>query len=132
MYNKKVLDHFMNPRNVGEIENPSGIGDAGNPVCGDMMRLYIVVEDEKIVDVKFKTFGCGAAIASSSILTEIVKGMSVEEASKLTKKDVLNALGELPPQKIHCSILAIDALLNAIEDYHKGERYSPSDDNSCK
>ena len=119
MYSKKVIDHFMNPRNVGVIENASGTGKAGNPICGDMMKLGIRVEDGVIVEIKFQTFGCGAAIASSSALTEIVKGMTIEDASKLTKQDVLDSLGDMPPQKVHCSILAIDALQNAITDWKK-------------
>ena len=119
VYSKKVMDHFRNPRNVGEIENPDGVGKAGNPVCGDIMELYIKVEDEKIVDAKFKTFGCGAAIATSSMVTEMVKGKTIEEALKITNKAVAEALDGLPPIKMHCSVLAEEALKSAIEDYYK-------------
>jgi len=116
-YSKKVMDHFQNPRNVGEIENPDGIGHVGNPVCGDIMELYIKVEDGIIVDAKFKTFGCGAAIATSSMVTEIVKGKSIKEALKISNKTVAEALDGLPALKMHCSVLAEDALKLAIEDY---------------
>ncbi|MBO8150863.1 MAG: Fe-S cluster assembly scaffold protein NifU [Candidatus Neomarinimicrobiota bacterium] len=119
VYSEKVMDHFRNPRNVGEIENPDGVGKAGNPVCGDIMELYIKVEDEKIVDAKFKTFGCGAAIATSSMVTEMVKGKTIEEALKITNKAVAEALDGLPPIKMHCSVLAEEALKSAIEDYYK-------------
>ncbi|MGB9663026.1 MAG: Fe-S cluster assembly scaffold protein NifU [Moorellaceae bacterium] len=119
MYSPKVMDHFTNPRNVGEIPDADGIGEVGNPVCGDIMRLYIKVEDGIITDVKFKTFGCGAAIATSSMLTELVKGKSLEEALKVTNKAVAEALDGLPAQKMHCSNLAADALHKAIEDYKK-------------
>jgi nitrogen fixation NifU-like protein len=111
------MDHFTNPRNVGEIENPSGVGEVGNPVCGDIMRLYIQVEDGIIKDCKFKTFGCGAAIATSSMVTEMVKGKTIEEALQITNKAVAEALDGLPAQKMHCSNLAADALHKAIEDY---------------
>ncbi|MCD6310613.1 MAG: Fe-S cluster assembly scaffold protein NifU [Candidatus Eremiobacteraeota bacterium] len=117
MYNKEVMDHFMNPRNIGEITDPDGIGEEGNPVCGDVMRITIKVEDDKIVDARFKTFGCGAAIATSSMVTEMVKGKHLKDAEKITNKVVADALGELPPQKMHCSNLAADALHKAIEDY---------------
>ena len=116
-YSKKVMDHFTNPRNVGEIENPDGVGHVGNPVCGDIMELYIKVDDGIIVDAKFKTFGCGAAIATSSIVTELVKGKAVEEALKISNKAVAEALDGLPPLKMHCSVLAEEALRSAIEDY---------------
>jgi len=116
-YSNKVMDHFKNPRNVGEIENPDGIGHVGNPVCGDIMELYIKVEDGIIVDAKFKTFGCGAAIATSSMVTEIVKGKSIEEALRISNKTVAEALDGLPALKMHCSVLAEDALKLAIEDY---------------
>ena len=119
MYNDKVMDHFNNPRNVGEIENPDGTGQVGNPICGDVMRLTISVEDDKIKDVKFKTFGCGAAIATSSMVTELVKGLTLDEAMKVSNKAVAEALGGLPPAKMHCSNLAADALHLAIEDYRK-------------
>ncbi|MCK4385787.1 MAG: Fe-S cluster assembly scaffold protein NifU, partial [candidate division Zixibacteria bacterium] len=113
----KVMDHFQNPRNVGEIENPDGVGELGNPVCGDIMKLYIKVEDNHIIDAKFKTFGCGAAIATSSMVTELVKGRTLEEAERISKKTVVEALDGLPPIKMHCSNLAADALHKAIEDY---------------
>jgi len=116
-YSKKVMDHFKNPRNVGEIEKPDGVGHVGNPVCGDIMELYIKVEDEIIVDAKFKTFGCGAAIATSSIVTELVKGKNIKEALKISNKAVAEALDGLPPVKMHCSVLAEEALKSAIEDY---------------
>lgn len=118
-YNDKVMDHFMNPRNMGEIENPDGVGTVGNPTCGDVMRLYIKVEDGKIADARFKTFGCGAAIASSSMTTELIKGKTIEEALKISNQAVAEALGGLPPVKMHCSVLAEDALKAAIEDYRK-------------
>jgi nitrogen fixation NifU-like protein len=122
LYSDKVMDHFQNPRNVGEIEDADGIGEIGNPVCGDIMKLYIKVEDDRIVDVKFKTFGCGAAIATSSMITELVKGRTLEEAEKISRDTVAEALGGLPPVKLHCSNLAADALQKAIEDYRsKGE-----------
>jgi nitrogen fixation NifU-like protein len=116
-YNEKVIDHFKNPRNVGEIENPDGVGHVGNPVCGDIMELYIKVKHDIIVDAKFKTFGCGAAIATSSMVTEIVKGKSIEEALKISNKTVVEALDGLPAAKMHCSVLAEDALKSAIENY---------------
>jgi len=118
-YSAKVMDHFTNPRNVGEIENPSGVGNVGNPVCGDIMRLYIKVEGDIIIDAKFKTFGCGAAIATSSMVTELVKGKTVEDALKISNKAVAEALGGLPPIKMHCSLLAEEALRSAIDDYFK-------------
>lgn len=119
MYNDKVMDHFFHPRNVGEIENPDGAGQVGNPVCGDVMRITIKVKDDKIDDIKFKTFGCGAAIATSSMVTELVRGLSLDEAMKVSNKAVADALGGLPAQKLHCSNLAADALHEAIEDYRK-------------
>jgi nitrogen fixation NifU-like protein len=118
MYTEKVMDHFTNPRNVGEIENADGVGLVGNPVCGDVMKLFIKVEDGRISDVKFKTFGCGAAIATSSMVTEMVKGKTLEEALSISNKAVAEALDGLPPNKMHCSNLAADALHKAIEDYH--------------
>ena len=118
-YTEKVMDHFKNPRNMGEIKNPDGFGKVGNPKCGDVMAVYIKVEDEKIVDIKFKTYGCTAAIATSSILTEIVKGKTIEQALKVTRDDVANELGGLPAVKMHCSNLAADALKEAIKDYRK-------------
>jgi nitrogen fixation NifU-like protein len=117
LYSEKVMEHFRNPRNVGEIENPDGVGYVGNPVCGDIMELYIKVNDGIIVDAKFKTFGCGAAIATSSMVTEMVKGKRIEEALKISNKAVAEALDGLPPAKVHCSVLAEDALKSAIEDY---------------
>ncbi len=119
MYSEKVMDHFSNPRNVGEIENPSGEGTVGNPACGDIMKLTIKVEDDKITDVKFKTFGCGAAIATSSMVTELVKGKDLDEAEHISNDTVAEALDGLPPVKMHCSNLAADALHAAIEDYKK-------------
>ena len=117
MYSEKVMEHFKNPRNVGEIENPDGIGHVGNAVCGDVMELYIRVEDGIIVDAKFKTFGCGAAIATSSMVTELVMGKKVEEALKISNRAVAEALGGLPSIKMHCSVLAEEALKSAIDDY---------------
>jgi len=125
MYSKKVMQHFENPRNVGIIKNPSGFGEKGNLRCGDVMDIYIKVENDKIVDIKFKTFGCVAAIASTSVLTEMVKGKTILEAEQLTKNEVVKELGELPPVKLHCSLLAVDALHEAIKNYkdkqNKGE-----------
>lgn len=121
MYNEKVMDHFSNPRNVGELADADGIGKVGNPTCGDIMQITIKVEDDKIKDIKFKTFGCGAAIATSSMVTEMVKGKTLDEALKITNKEVANALGGLPPVKMHCSNLAADALHAAIEDYKKSK-----------
>jgi len=117
MYSKKVMDHFTNPRNVGEMPDADGIGEEGNPVCGDAMKIFIKVKDDIITDVKFQTFGCGAAIAVSSIVTEIAKGMTLDEAMKITKASLSEALDGLPPQKMHCSNLGADALHKAIEDY---------------
>jgi len=118
MYNEKVMEHFTNPRNVGEVEEASGVGEVGNPTCGDIMRISIKVNDDKVIeDVRFKTFGCGAAIATSSMVTELVKGKSLDEALEITNKAVAEALGGLPPAKMHCSNLAADALHKAIEDY---------------
>jgi nitrogen fixation NifU-like protein len=117
MYSAKVMEHFQNPRNVGEIKDADGVGEIGNPVCGDIMKLYIKVKDNRILDAKFKTFGCGAAIATSSIVTELVKGKTLEEAEKISRDTVAEALDGLPPIKMHCSNLAADALHKAIEDY---------------
>jgi nitrogen fixation NifU-like protein len=116
-YSKKVMDHFMNPRNVGTIEDPDGYGKVGNPVCGDLMEMYLEVKDDIIQDIKFQTFGCGSAIATSSMVTELAKGKHVDEAMKITRKDVADELEGLPPQKMHCSNLAADALREAIKDY---------------
>ena len=119
MYTDKVMDHFSNPRNVGSIEQADGVGTVGNAKCGDIMQIYLKVEDNIIQDVKFKTFGCGAAIATSSMATEMVKGKSVEEALLITNKAVMEALDGLPPAKVHCSLLAEEAIHAAIEDYQK-------------
>ncbi|MEE9400864.1 MAG: Fe-S cluster assembly scaffold protein NifU [Dehalococcoidia bacterium] len=117
LYSEKVMEHFRNPRNVGEIENPDGTGHVGNPVCGDIMELYIRVKNGVIADAKFKTFGCGAAIATSSMITEMIKGKTVEEALKISNHAVAEALDGLPPIKMHCSVLAEEALRSAINDY---------------
>lgn len=117
MYNEKVLEAFRNPKNVGEIENPDGVGTVGNASCGDIMQITLKIENDIIVDAKFKTFGCTAAIATSSTATEMVKGMTIEEALKVTNKKVVETLGGLPAQKLHCSVLAEEAIKKAIEDY---------------
>ncbi len=117
MYTDKVMDHFQNPRNVGEIENADGSGTVGNPVCGDIMKITIKVENDRLKDIKFKTFGCGAAIATSSMVTEMARGKTLDEALEITNKMVADILGGLPPNKMHCSNLAADALHKAIEDY---------------
>jgi nitrogen fixation protein NifU and related proteins len=117
IYSEKVMEHFKNPRNAGEMENPDGVGHVGNPVCGDIMELYIKVQDNIITDAKFKTFGCGAAIATSSMVTEMVKGKSIEDALKISNRAVAEALDGLPPVKMHCSVLAEEALKSAIDDY---------------
>jgi len=117
MYSDKVMDHFTNPRNVGEIPDADGVGQVGNPVCGDIMKIYLKIKDDRIEDIKFKTFGCGAAIATSSMVTEMAKGKTLDEAMQLSNKMVAEALDGLPPQKMHCSNLAADALHAAIEDY---------------
>jgi len=119
MYSEKVMDHFRNPRNVGEIPDADGVGTVGNPVCGDLMTVYIKVEDATLKDIKFKTFGCGAAVATSSMITELAKGKTIEEALKITRSDVADSLGGLPSIKMHCSNLAADALHAAINDYLK-------------
>ena len=135
-YTEQVMDHFMNPRNMGEMDDASGVGTVGNAKCGDIMRIYIKVENDVITDVKFKTFGCGAAIATSSKATEIVKGMTLEEAEKVTNKMVMEALGGLPPVKVHCSVLAEEALHAAIQDYRerleKGEKPRTEEDDDIK
>lgn len=118
-YSDKVMEHFLNPKNVGEIEDADGIGTAGNPVCGDVMRIFLKVEGDRIVDAKFKTFGCAAAVATSSMVTEMVKGKTIEEALSITNKVVIRALDGLPPNKVHCSVLAEQALKAAIEDYRR-------------
>ena len=123
MYSNKVMEHFTNPHNVGEIEEADGIGKVGNPSCGDLMWMYIKVDkDDRITDIKFKTFGCGAAIATSSMTTELAEGKTLDEAMKITRKDVADALDGLPPLKMHCSNLAADALHSAIEDYRSKEK----------
>lgn len=117
LYNDKVMNEFMNPKNVGELENPDGTGTYGSPVCGDMMQIQLKVEDDKIVDAKFKTFGCGSAIASSSMATEMIIGKTIDEALAITNKDIIDELGGLPPVKVHCSVLADHAIKSAIYDY---------------
>lgn len=119
MYTDKVMEHFKNPQNMGEITDADGVGTVGNPVCGDLMTIYIKVKDNRLADVKFKTFGCGAAIATSSMTTELVKGKTLEDAMKITRADVAGSLGGLPPVKMHCSNLAADALHEAIKDFYK-------------
>ena len=121
-YSEKVMDHFANPRNVGEIEDADGVGSEGNPVCGDMMEFYIKVDDGRLTDVKYKTFGCGAAIACSSMVSEMAKGKTLEEAKKITNADVAAELEGLPKNKLHCSNLGADALHKAIEDYESKAR----------
>jgi len=137
MYTETVMDHFRNPRNVGSIENADGVGQVGNPKCGDIMKIYLKVNDDEIIeDVKFETFGCGSAIASSSMATELIKGKSIHEAVELTNKAVIEALGGLPPVKVHCSVLAEQAVKSALYDYSqktnkviKGlENYKPEDE----
>jgi len=118
-YSQKVMDHFMNPRNVGQVEKPSGVGEVGNPTCGDIMHIEIKVKEDKIEDIKFRTFGCAAAIATSSMVTEMVKGKTLEEAEKITNRTVAEALDGLPPVKMHCSNLAADALHEAIKNYRQ-------------
>ena len=126
MYSEKVMDHFSNPRNVGELENPSGTGTVGNAKCGDIMKMDIQVENGVITDVKFKTFGCGAAIATSSMATEMIKGKPVSEALKLTNKAVVEALDGLPPVKVHCSVLAEQAIKQALADYYRRNGIDPT------
>ncbi|UCC80597.1 MAG: Fe-S cluster assembly scaffold protein NifU [Candidatus Zixiibacteriota bacterium] len=121
-YSETVMDHFANPRNMGDMEDPSAVGNVGNPACGDMMRLFLKIENGIIVDAKFKTFGCGAAIASSSMLTEMIKGMTLDEAMSISNEEVVNALGGLPEAKIHCSVMAEEALKAAMEDYKNKNR----------
>ena len=121
MYSDKVMDHFKNPRNVGEIKDADGVGTVGNPVCGDMMTMYIKVKGDKIADIKFKTYGCGAAIATSSMTTELALGKTVDEAEKISRQNVADALDGLPPVKMHCSNLASDALQEAIKNYRKNK-----------
>lgn len=125
LYSEKVMDHFANPRNVGEIEDADGIGEVGNAKCGDIMKMYIKVDNGIITDVKFKTFGCGAAVATSSIATEMLKGKSIDDALKLTNKAVVEALEGLPPQKLHCSVLAEQAVKSALSDYYRRQGIDP-------
>jgi nitrogen fixation NifU-like protein len=122
MYTEKVMDHFRNPHNMGKMKNPDGVGTVGNPQCGDVMSIYIKVKDDQIIDIKFQTFGCVAAVASSSIATDLVKGKTLEEAEKLSRDDVANELGGLPAIKMHCSNLAADALREAIKDYRNKQK----------
>ena len=127
MYTEKVMDHFQNPRNMGEIENASGVGTVGNAKCGDIMRIYLDIDENQVIqDVKFKTFGCGAAVATSSMATTMVMGKTVDEALKLTNKAVMEALDGLPPVKVHCSVLAEQAIQAALEDYYKRQGIEPS------
>jgi len=123
-YSDKVMDHFRNPRNVGVIDDADGVGKEGNPMCGDIMELFIKVKDETIVDVKFRTFGCGAAIATSSMITEMIKGKTIEDALKISNKAVAEALDGLPAKKMHCSVLAADALKKAVDDYREHRKTS--------
>ena len=122
MYSQKVMEHFKNPHNMGEIPDADGVGTVGNPVCGDLMTIYIKVKDNRLQDIKFKTYGCGSAIATSSMTTDIARGKTLEEALKITRADVADSLGGLPPVKMHCSNLAADALHAAIEDYYKRQK----------
>lgn len=122
LYSEKVMDHFRNPRNVGVIENADGVGEVGNAKCGDIMKIYLKIENDVIEDVKFETFGCGSAIASSSMATELIKGKTLKEALQLSNKAVVEALEGLPPQKIHCSVLAEEAIKGAIEDYYSRQK----------
>jgi nitrogen fixation NifU-like protein len=131
-YSEKVMEHFTNPRNVGVIENPDGYGKVGNPVCGDLMEIFISVKDDIITDIKFRTFGCGSAIATSSMVTELAKGMNVNEAMKITRNDVADELDGLPPKKMHCSNLAADALHEAIKDYKRKKGEKVEDDSPPK
>ena len=126
LYSEKVMDHFANPRNVGEITDADGIGEVGNAKCGDIMKMYIKVQDGIITDVKFKTFGCGAAVATSSMATEMIMGKSIEDALKITNKAVVEALEGLPPAKLHCSVLAEQAMKSAIADYYKRQGIDPT------
>lgn len=125
IYSEKVMDHFANPRNVGEIPDADGVGEVGNAKCGDIMRMYIKVDNGVITDVKFKTFGCGAAVATSSIATEMIKGKKIEDALKLTNKAVVEALDGLPPAKLHCSVLAEQAMKAAVSDYYRRQGIDP-------
>ena len=124
-YSEKVMEHFANPRNVGEIQDADGIGEVGNSKCGDIMKMYLKIKDDVIVDVKFKTFGCGAAIATSSMATELIKGKKIEDALKVSNKAVMEALDGLPPVKVHCSVLAEQAIKSALADYYKRKGIDP-------
>lgn len=124
MYSDKVMEHFEHPRNVGVIEDADGVGTVGNPACGDIMKLYLKIENDVVVDAKFKTFGCGAAVATSSMITELIIGKKLEEILKISNKTVAEALGGLPPIKMHCSVLAEDAVKAAVEDYHRKKKES--------
>ena len=134
MYSEKVMDHFANPRNVGEIPDADGVGEVGNAKCGDIMKIYLKIEDDIIKDVKFETFGCGSAIASSSMATEMIKGKTVEEALAISNKDVVDALGGLPAHKLHCSVLAEEAIKSAVKDYYdrNGIAYDHSQFPNCE
>ena len=134
LYSEKVMDHFMNPRNVGVIEDASGVGQVGNAKCGDIMKIYLKIENDIIVDVKFETFGCGSAIASSSMATEMIKGKSIQDALSLTNKAVCEALDGLPAQKVHCSVLAEEAIKSALKDYYdkNGIAYDKSQFPDCE
>jgi nitrogen fixation NifU-like protein len=133
LYRDTVMDHFMNPRNAGEIENPDGVGEVGNPLCGDMMTFYIKVDEGRLSEVKYKTFGCGAAIAVSSMISEMAVGRTLEEAMEITRESVADRLGGLPEQKMHCSNLGADALHKALEDFLENKRPGPASDDgtSC-
>lgn len=135
MYSEKVIDHFYNPRNVGEIKDADGVGEVGNPACGDIMKIYLKIEEDIIVDAKFKTFGCGAAIATSSMATELIKGKTLKEALNITNKAVVNALDGLPTSKLHCSLLAEEGVRAAIIDYYKkvgkDTKYLEEKSNNC-
>ncbi|NCB04530.1 MAG: Fe-S cluster assembly scaffold protein NifU [Clostridia bacterium] len=126
MYSEKVMDHFTNPRNVGELPDANAVGEVGNLKCGDIMKIYMKIENDIIVDVRFKTFGCGAAVATSSMATELVKGKSVQEALKLTNSAVMEALDGLPPAKVHCSVLAEEAIKSALANYYKDQGLDPT------
>ena len=134
LYSEKVMDHFRNPRNVGVIENADGVGEVGNPVCGDIMKIYLKIRDDTIADVKFETFGCGSAIASSSMATELIKGKPISDALQLTNKAVTEALGGLPAHKLHCSVLAEEAIKAALQDYYEknGIEYDHSQFLDCE
>ena len=133
LYTETVMDHFMHPRNVGEIENPDGVGQVGNAKCGDIMKMYLKIKNNIIEDVKFETFGCGSAIASSSMATELIKGKTIEDALAVTNKQVVDALGGLPANKLHCSVLAEEAIKAAVKDYYdkNGIKYAPSKFPDC-